>query len=632
MAFAKIVVGLHFWIIPPVFFVVGFVVALWNQRYSLYLFLFLFPFISITPGLIDSRYPYNYIAVPLFLLSGIVVASVLQKLRGVAGDESSDHYIDRDFISYYLVLSFLVISAVFVLLRWSNFTLGSEGAVGMDTPVGPPAPDITSPGQLKWSEQRVSFGSIFPVVSFFIYFISPYIFFLTRKIAPRQEDVFKWVSFGFWVSVGIAVVQKFSGSSLVSDRLGKDLKQFYGGFSDFNAFGFFSGVMLVWATYEIKRKSVLGYISFIVALAGGILSGSRTFYIFILAGLVNLLFWGAGTGANRKRYQRIAAAGIVVLVLLVVVFAGGTLKKRFFEGFSGDEGIVKKLDAVTNGRVWMSLFTFKTIGSNFIPGVGTGNFTFYLSYKNYLPLKERGEKYVYDLPLNHYLLVFAENGVLAFGCFTFFMFFLFWRSRRKLLMGTILFSLLLNNFFWFPEAFLLFWVLAALNYTDRPGIERKKLPYTRVLVGVFLLVFIVFNIGSFNRLHPETWAKETGTRYDYGFWYPEVDSEGREFRWTTASAGVYISPDHGIESPEITLVCGSPLSHLKEKSQKVEIYWRGKLYREIVFTENRQETFLLPASSIDGGFLEVKVIPSFNLKELGLGPEPRDLGVQLYIL
>jgi len=626
VAFAKIVVGLHFWVIPPVFFALGLGAALWNREYALYLFLFLFPFISIAPGLMDSRYPFNYIAVPLFLLSGMVVATVIRKLRG---GEGTGDYIDGDFVPYYLFLSFLVISTVFVLLRWTNITLGSDGAMGMDTPAAPPAPDITSPDQLIWSEQRVSFASIFPVVSLFIYFISPYIFFYIRKIAPRREDVFKWVSFGFWVSVGIAVVQKIVNRSLVSDRLGKELKQFYGGSSDFNSFGFFAGVMLLWATYEIKKKNPLGYISFIAALAGGILSGSRTFYFFILAGVVNLLFWGLGTGANRKKYQKITAAGVIVVVLLVVIFAGGTLAKRFGEGFSGDEGLLEKLNTITNGRVWMSLFTLDTISDNFFPGVGTGNFTFYLAYKNYLPLKSEGKKYLYDLTLNQYLLVFAENGVFAFGFFTFFMIFLFRRSTKKLLLGMILFSLLLNNFFWFPEAFLLFWILAALNHTS-PGPEKAKRPYVKILVGVSLLIFIVFNIVSFDRLHPKTWARETGIHYDYGFWYPEKSADGAEYRWTKARSGIYLRLDKNGESPEIKLGCGAPLAHVKGKTQTVEIYWKGKLSREVTFTENGEIYYRVKSQPFEEGFLELKVTPVFNLKKLGLSPESRDLGLQFY--
>lgn len=641
IAFAGIVFHLHFWVIPLVFFAVGLVSTFWNHKFSLYLFLFLFPFINASPALFHIKYPYNYMAVPLFLLSGIVIAIVI-RAAGSRSQKGSiekpnllEEDLDKDFYPYYLFLLILFISAIFVLFRWSNITLSSSAAVGADTPVSPPAPGLISNinNPLIWNEQRISFGSIFPVVSLFIYFISPYIFFYIKKLNPKKEKIFTWLSYGFFVSVAFAVIQKIFNRSLISDRLGKGFKQFYGGFSDFNAFGFFSGVMFLWSTYEIKKKNILGYFAFLVALTGGILSGSRTVYFFILAGMANLFF---DTGKNWKKHKKTVIIVLIVVVVVLVIFAGGTLKKRLFEseGFSENQSLVEKLDAITNGRVWMTLFTLETITDNFIPGIGTGNFTFYLAYKNYLPYRMKDERYLYDLTLNHYLLVFAENGVLAFLFFTFFMIFLFRRSTRKLLIGTILFSLLFNNFFWFPEAFLLFWILAALYDTDKKETVKKAFfsrKNKKIVIGVSILIVVVFNIFTFFSLHPKTWAAETRIRYDYGFWYPEKDGAGKKFRWTKEWAGIYLYLDKNGESSEIKLVCGAPLPHLKEKKQGVEIYWKGKLYKEITFTENKEIHFKIKSQSLEEGFLEVKVLPSFNLKKMGLGSESRDLGIQFFI-
>ncbi len=638
IAFAKIVFHLHFWIIPIVFFAVGLVSTFWNHKLSLYLFLFLFPFINASPGLFDTQFPYNYMAVPLFLLSGIVFAFIIQAFvsrsqkSGMKKPNLLEEYLDKDFFPYYLFLLILFISFVFVLLRWSNVTLSSSAAVGADIPVSPPAPGLTSStnNPMIWNEQRISFASIFPVVSLFIYFISPFIFFYIKKQKPEEGRSFTWISYGFFVSVGIAIAQKISNYSLISDRLGKEFKQFYGGFSDFNAFGFFSGVMFLWATYEIKKKNSLGFVTFLAALAGGILSGSRTVYFFILAGIINLLLPSV---ARQKKHRKIVIIALIVVVVVLVIVTGGTLRERLSEGFSEEESLVKKLDAITNGRVWMTLFTLETIKRNFIPGVGTGNFTFYLAYKNYLPYKLHDQKYLYDLTLNHYLLVFAENGVLAFLFFTFFMIFLFRRSAKKLLIGTILFSLLFNNFFWFPEAFLLFWILAALNDTNKKEIVRKEFfskKNRKILTGVSILIFVVFNIVTFFSLHPKTWAKETRIRYDYGFWYLEKDGAGKNFRWTKERAGIYIYLDKNGESTLFKLVCGAPLPHFKEKKQRVEIYWRGKLYKEITFTENKAFFFKIKSQPLAEGFLEVKVLPSFNLKAMGLGSESRDLGIQFF--
>jgi len=37
------------------------------------------------------------------------------------------------------------------------------------------------------------------------------------------------------------------------------------------------------------------------------------------------------------------------------------------------------------------LFSLETLRDYFEEGVGTGNFTFYLAYKNYLPYKQQGK-------------------------------------------------------------------------------------------------------------------------------------------------------------------------------------------------------------------------------------------------
>ncbi|MCP4152991.1 MAG: O-antigen ligase family protein, partial [bacterium] len=456
-------------------------------------------------------------AVSLFLLSGICVAMVYRKFRNPESVDASQPYLDGDFVPYYLFLFVLLVSTVFLLLRWTNFTLSGYGAMGADTPISPETP-------LAPQVQRLSFGLIFPVVSLFIYFISPFIVFFIRKLKVKEGVIFSRLSIGFFVSVGLAVFQKISGRSFISDRLGKELKQFYGGFCDFNAFGFFAGVMFLWSTYQIRDKFVMGYITFPVALVGGILSGSRTVYFFLLAGIFNLLYvfiFSAGKG--RKSFQVVIIVILILGVAGAVFFAGGTLKDRFSEGYSGDKSLYEKINGLTNGRLWMSQFTLEGIKDNFVPGIGTGNFTFYLAYKNYLPYKESGKAYLFDQSLNHYLQVFIENGVFGFILFCGFMISLFRRADKKLLIGTILFSLFFNNFFWFPEAILLFWVVVAVSVkpcsgdgvgeSDKKGFFkdfsfRKK----EILVVLCLLVFIGFNVFSFSSLHPRIWARESGIR------------------------------------------------------------------------------------------------------------------------
>jgi hypothetical protein len=609
---------------------IGFGSMLWNRQIALKLFLFLFPFISISPVLVNDKNPYNYMAIPLFLLSGIIIGGML--IRFIKPDDSSStkKSLDREFFLYYMFLFILFISAIFVFLRWSNITLDSLTAFFRDTPVSPPVPDLIHNDSSIMNEQRVSFASIFPVVSLFIYFISPFVFFLIKKTNLAREKVFVWLSYGFFISVLMAIFQKLFNYSPISDRLGKEVQQFNGGCSDFNAFGFFCGVMFLWSTCEIKNKNKLGYVVFIAALIGGLLSGSRTVYIFIVIGFINL---GLKIIKRGKKQKKRVATIVVGVLLLAVIFSSGPISKRLTEGFSQGDDLFEKIDAITNGRLWMTMFSIKTCRDHLISGVGTGNFTFYLAYKNYLPFIKQNKRYLYDLTLNHYLLIFTEIGVLGFVYFTAFLVLCLLRSSRKILMGAILFGALVNNFFWFPEAFLLFWVIVALYNTDVSKIKGKKsisLKSKGLMASIVGVIFLISNIFVFNNLHPKNLAHKTGTPYNYGFWYAEKDSTNERFCWTKSRSGVYLFLNNQGESPAIRLSCGAPLEYFKGKKQKVNIYWKGTLYKEITFTKNEDRSFKIKSRPRDQGFMEIHVSPTFNLKKMKISPESRDLGVKFY--
>jgi hypothetical protein len=80
-AVGTIGVHLNFLVLVGIFFVIGVLVAFWGgERFALYFFIFLFPFINSSPVLMGSRLPYNYTAPALFLLCGVLI-----KVFGGAG-------------------------------------------------------------------------------------------------------------------------------------------------------------------------------------------------------------------------------------------------------------------------------------------------------------------------------------------------------------------------------------------------------------------------------------------------------------------------------------------------------------------------------------------------------------------
>lgn len=612
VAAAKIGIYIGNWIIPLIFFIVGIALPFFKKEsFSLYAFLFLLPVINSSPAFFSNPFPHNYIAPSLFLLCGILLSTFFFRMKNKI-ESPLVSFEDRGFTYYYMFLLILVVSTIFVFLRWSNITLGDFKAIGADSTVSPPLPRTATDGSIQLIEQNVSFASIFPLLSLFLYFITPFIFFYIRRMKPQETQVFKWLSFGFYISTAIAFIQKITGQSLISDRLGKDFKQFNGGFSDFNAFGVFAGIMFLWSTYEIKKKNPIGYITFGISLIGGILSGSRTMFVFAAAGLVNLAFESIKT---HSKQQKIIAAVLILVFIVLIIFAGGTLKKRLMgEDWDKHESLFDKVDAAVNGRLKMAVFSAEIIRDYPGAGIGNGNYTFYLTYKHFESYKKTGKLFLYDLPLNQYLWVFVENGVLAFLFFVLFAIYLYVRSSKKLLTGTMLFVLLFNCYLWFPEAFLLFWVVAAFSYTpsDSPNPLLKRVTW---LVIFSIVVSILFNILSFRSLHPKTWADETGISYEYGFWSREKDPEGKFFHWTKEKAGIRLKLDQEGQSPLIRVVCSAPFDKLKLSFQRVSFYWRGKKQKEVVFPGNGRFEYRVKSKPGEEGFLGIRVSPSFRLKK-----------------
>ncbi|MGE5341044.1 MAG: O-antigen ligase family protein [Candidatus Omnitrophota bacterium] len=624
---------IHSWILVAFFAALGGIaVYLKDQPVPLFLFLFLLPFINASPSLFHNPYPYNYSAPALFLLGGILIGDFLKNRRKPGTPLIGQATIDRNFIVYYLFLSILFVSAVFVFLRWSNITLGNMAAVGADTPVSPPVPRILPGGHVHLIDQRVSFASIFPIITLFLYFISPYIFFYIRKLNPGETVIFKWLSLGFYISTAWAFIQKLSGYSPLSDRIGKGLKQFNGGFSDFNAFGVFAGILFLWSTYEIRKKNLLGYITFGVSLIGGILSGSRTMFVFAAAGMLNLLVHAS---QNQGKRQRLIAAILIAVFIVGIIAAGGTLKKRLMGAdWDKKETLFDKADAVVNGRLTMAAFSFDILRHYPVSGIGTGNYTFYLAYKQYPTFQQTGKPYLYDLPLNQYLWVWVENGLIAGLFYLFFMIQLYRRSSQKLFTGTMLGVLLFNNYLWFPETCVLFWIVAALTYqpTASESVPVKwkwaKARWGVAVASIFMA--ILFNIFSFHSLLPKNWMQQTGIPYDYGVWGRETDAEGKEFQWTNERAGVFLTLNQNGESEPFKVVCSAPFDRLKLRQQTVQFYWKRKRQHQITFSGNGSYDYRVKGAPGEQGFFEVTVSPTFTLEKLSHGKDSRTLGVCLY--
>jgi hypothetical protein len=610
---------LHVALLPAALLLLGFASYLLNGRAALALFLFLLPLANSTPDLFLKGYPFNYIGVPLFHLTGMLLAALAKRQRLVTSFPGRAPYL--------LFLALLWISAGFVFLRWSN--LGVPGlALLRDTPVAP-------------SMERLSYACILPAITLALFSIAPWAAFLIRRQRLDESALLAPLKAGFLLSLLLALAQKWVDPELLAQGWwGRKLGQVSGGFSDFNAFGLFAGALFLHQALRLMRRPapaeaglaagrdapawqrLLGggrlwadLLFLAAALAAVFLSGCRTSFLFVLAALVALI-------GSRRPAGWVKAVSLLLLGAALLV-AGGTLSRRLGRtldlvmGVSSRASLVEAADEISNTRLGMLRDGAVMVGRFPLAGVGAGNFLFQLKSMHH------GEAIHYDLPLNEYLLVFTETGLPGGAAFLAFMAALLLRVPRgaaRLTLAVTAAALLFNNFFWFPEVLILFWCLAALDAAPAaPGRRRLLLPGAAAV-----LVFLAANVADFRRLHPSTWAVKTGAAYDYGFSYPESD-RGRSFRWTTAAAGMLIRRD---DATALSLFCGAPLRQLPSRKQEVDVYWRGRLTETVVFSRNESRRIAVGRGG-GWGFLEFRVRPAFNLSRMGIGADPRDLGVQV---
>ncbi len=619
LLFFIVVIHLNFVILPVSFLALGIFSYFWNGRKALVLFLFLLPLINSTPDIFFNGYPFNYMGIALFYLSGMMIASHLKKEK--------TEFVFPGYGIYLFFLLVIGISVFFVFLRWSNLTV-SILAFLRDTPVAP-------------SGERISFAVIFPVITLALFSLTPFLAAAIRHWRLEAKEIFFPLKAGFCLSFLLAMVQKWLNPDFLAQSWWVlKMQQVNGGFSDFNAFGFFAGVMFLYQALQLTEKSsrhnslavddrsdrsagaachsgvkmwCFEILFLMVALAAIFVSGCRTAFLFVLLAVGFLLF-------SKKTSLR--SKTLVVLLLLVsLLVAGGTLTRRLqhtlvqIAHISDADDMFVAANALSSGRLSMLKASAQMIGRFPISGVGAGNYLFYLKYLLF------NENAYLDLPLNQYLLIFSETGLLGGFLFILFLAILLKRQKKsaqRSITAAIAFALLFNNFFWFPECFLLFWIfLARSDYSDVLG--RKVKP---ALLWAVIAVFIVFQAVDFQPLHPLKLTGQKGVAYDYGFWPPETNERGT-FSWTERAAGKYFT---ATATREVAVFCEAPPDWLKKEQMTADFFWRGELLQRAAFSKNGLQKIRLPFAQ--EGFLEIRVHPTFNIKALNLGVDGRELGVQ----
>ena len=471
--------------------------------------------------------------------------------------------------------------------------------------------------------QRLSFGIIFPVVELALFYLSPLFYILLK----RQQDL-RRVLIAFLGGQSLSIAFSFCQRLQNWRTLGFSPR---GLASDATAFGFLSAlaILLSWYLYHRFGSRRLGLVFFFIALSGILNSSTRVGLVAAVLAICFFFFF------ERKKTLSLALAAAFLAALLLSFFLSphrfsSSLATRLEVNIQdagrvildhqADRDLSSALGANRN-VLWR--YAWECLREFPLTGVGTGNFVFWV-------MSAHRSDYFHHLTANQYFFFTSSLGLPGLAAFLLFCLALF--SGRpwpeKCLLAAFMLFFLFNDYLWFSEIALLFWLVVALGKEKQDNLMTSSRTI-RVLCLAGIVAFVFLHIHEFSDLHPKNWAQANAVSYDYGLSYPESE-KGRQFQWSAERAGIYITLDENGRNENYRLACGAPLARLESKKQTVDIYWRGKFYKRLVFRDHAEYPIRIDDRKHRKGFLEFRVRPAFNLKQMGLGDETRTLGVRLF--
>lgn len=556
------------------------------------------------PSLISPAFPFNYVPVLLMIVAGLSFSRP-QSLQVCFKQNHARRYL--------LWLSIMVIGIVILLLRWS--TLGEEARRLF--------PDLsTSP-----TGDRVSFSLLFPILTLSLYGLAPLVSGLKKTLKISTKNFYRPLVCGFFISASLAGLQHFFKLTLLSRPGWIEKGHSNGAFSDFNGLGLVSGFIFFLSLLYLtenhsqplrKHEKTLASAALMLSLFCAYWSKSRTaLLVFFLAIIWLLVSYRSRIFKRSSRWLWISSALLALFALFLIPGMSRSILDTIHPRKGQDW--TTHIDRLSNGRLLMLSDGLETINRFPVSGIGPGNFLFYQRYKHYQ------SDFLHDLPLNQFLLISIEGGLLSLALFLFW----FWgvwqhtSSRWRWLIGAFALSFLVGTPLWLPEGVVLFWLIIALGQ-EEPTLSRKRRVGSQIAAFLIIGAYLTFNLQDFKALDPSSWQAEKNLLNSYGFWNADPGMEGI-FRWTQKESGYYID---GKTTASPKIYCGAPLHRLPDKKQTIFVFWRGKPLKKMIFTENIRREILLPQN--EAGWLEFLVEPVFNLREMKLGPETRTLGVQIH--
>lgn len=575
------------WLVSAVF-LCGFSITLISFQLGRTLLFFFFPLIPFLVGIFYKNLPYNFLVLPVFLLLGVFAASLLRN-KAVADSLKLPG-------AYFYLLIVLFISGCFLIFRW-YFPFLFSGAYLKNFPI-------------TLSGLRINYGLVYPLCWLFIYFGSVLVRPLVASDNFSTRLIFRIFTVSYLLVIGVAIWQYLASKE---DRVRSLL-------SDFNAFGSFSGMLFLGTLLFFQAESKLDRLSksflLLATFSGVALSGVRSAIIFVIAGLFFFI------SRNLRRRVIVLIIALPFFILSFLFIQRTPLYERFNRSLNvlavAEKDFYQRFDQFSSGRYQLTVDSLRMIAKFPLSGVGTGNFCFYNHFQNF----ER--VFVEDLSLNQHLLVFAENGIFGFIFYLFFFWQIFRESdfRRRLFVLAVFVVLGLNNFFWFAELTILFWVLITISEKKQDkAVDYLPVDWKKIILltaGVFFV-----NLFSYKALNVKNWFAQKAIQADFhfGLWYNEVDNRG-VFFWTRDRSGIFLPS----EVRRLKIAATAPQNWLKHHQQKVRLLLNGREWQRLTFSQPTEVELELPEGQ---KFLSVEVDPPFIPARISRSNDRRLLGVRL---
>jgi len=522
-----------------------------NGRLGLLLFVFFFPLVNNLPYFFGLHDPLPHAPAALVLCLAFLLGWLFrQSCRPTRLDLSPP------VVKPLLVLASLAaVSALITFLRFANFApFLSSGLYELVVNV-----NGTRAG-----------GAMMSTVFNFLSYGTPLLFFLVAYSELRDRAflarVLRVLGFSIFLSILFALAQKIFSVELGNFPAWSSIGRLNGTFKDPNSFGacLAAAIPLLLGLAFSSRGTRRGL--FFSAAALGLLvlpfTGSRSTYLGVGFGLLLLLAAAKRKVGVRKRALSLEAILTLSLVLGIILIPLMMRKTELTKRLESNlETLVLKgrMDKILSGRAVQWGIALEAIRDYPVTGLGIG--AFIIELPNFL--QQRGLPTVgTDSTENYFLQAGAEMGLAGLAALLWLIVELLLLARRLwrqppgdaeddwLVLGMTagLLILIFNQFFHsYVGAFdvnYLFWLLAAglcsrARRSAEPREKKKlKVGFRIAAIGSIVAFGAANLLVSLGSLSIAARTEKFGWPQEFGFYLPEKDARGLDFRWTQKSAGL----------------------------------------------------------------------------------------------